>query len=519
MDHPYPSWLGLSRIEPWLWMAAYGVIRLWFLWTHDGSFIDEYLHIFSGRELIANGHAARFYEGEAYTRGLGVSYAVGAAMRLLGPRLWAAKLVPIALGATSLLSLQRLGSLLWPQGAGPRRLSLLLFLLSPYTIFNHFYIRMYVLYEAALLASLWALAGLALALGARSPGQRLGAASLRCLLGWAVCQLVLLWAGREEGALPVCAGGALGLCYLYLAYRREPGRPAGSRALAVRSALLLGLVLSVVQLPQARAGIQFWLHGELHFTSAADHKYAQLFLWTLPVVTALFAVGVVQLLWGRAGPAPVEGVGRIQARRCVGLVALSLLLLHWVSSADLQITRGILYFMPLFGLVGAAAVSVAPRAVRVSGAVLALGNLALAAPDNFLREPGIPTEITYIDYARVYRDVRRRCGGLSVVDASPSPHIGLFYGVRPDWALFVPSRSKQDRMVEAYAGRYATVFGHIPSVRALPIRKAPACLIVRSPSAARLLSRPTRIALLQQRRLAAHLGITLYRLSPDFYLF
>lgn len=484
-----------------------------------GSFIDEYLHLFSGQSILAGDGPARFYRGEHYLRGLHMSLWSGAWMAALGPKLWVARLAPLSLACVGLWLMYRIA---WRAlaTAVARLTALGLYALGPLVVFNHFYIRMYVVYEVALLGML---------LGAMRAGDALRTGkprvAFRPLLAATCTGATLALTSHDPGVAMPLLGAALALAYLFVV---ELG-PASSdgddtpppwyaRPRAKLALLLAGGALAAWLFDPARQ-LGYLLSAELYFTSAEDLKYVALFLHERPLTTLLFAGGV--------GWAAARGDG---AQRMLCLVGFGLLGVHLVSSEDLQLRRGIAYLMPIYYLIAALSIdriALAPsgvRALTLPLALLALGGTAASLPAGFFRAPGIPSEVSYIDYGALYGAVRRQCAGHLVVDASPSPHIGGFYGVRPDYVVFRPSGSRQDRMVRSVgAGAdgtstgLATVFGALPAVvspRQLPRDGRPVCLIVRRPSAHRFLSKGLRMRLERVGRPLRFAHITLYRLAP-----
>jgi hypothetical protein len=122
-------------------------IRLAMPIKFDGSYIDEYWHITSGISLFESTDYAYFYnDGEPYKRGPLMSLWVGFWLAIFGKSILVAKFAPISIGITNYFLFLYLSTKLIDR----RRfqiLSLLLYTFSPWCIFNHFYIRMYVVYE------------------------------------------------------------------------------------------------------------------------------------------------------------------------------------------------------------------------------------------------------------------------------------------------------------------------------------------------------------------------------------
>ena len=79
--------------------------------------------------------------------------------------------------------------------------------------------------------------------------------------------------------------------------------------------------------------------AKLQYTSADGYKYPWLFFGKNGLITTFFALAVATFWVKNNGfekiILPISGI---------------LFLIHFLSSEDLQITRGVLYFMPLFYL-------------------------------------------------------------------------------------------------------------------------------------------------------------------------
>lgn len=125
-------------------------IKLYMVFTYNGSFSDEYYHITSGLEFIHTGHFAEIYTGERYTRESYFSVLVGLSLIIFGKTLFAAKLVPLFIGIVNLFLLIYIASKLFIQ-----KYSVILLILSysffPWVIFDHFYVRFYVFLEFIIL--------------------------------------------------------------------------------------------------------------------------------------------------------------------------------------------------------------------------------------------------------------------------------------------------------------------------------------------------------------------------------
>ncbi len=120
----------------WQWATLALIIfivasRLAMALFNQGSFIDEYLHI---------GAALGDYPN--YQRGAFVTWSVVLALQLFGHSLPAVKLIPAVLGIINTLILWRIARYLFKEQSYVF-LSLLLYAISPWVVFNHFYIRIF----------------------------------------------------------------------------------------------------------------------------------------------------------------------------------------------------------------------------------------------------------------------------------------------------------------------------------------------------------------------------------------
>ncbi len=481
------------------------VIRL------DGSFIDEYRHVFGGLEFTSQGTLPSFYLGEVYRRGAHISMYVGLLMQLFGQHIWVAKLAPLTLGCASLALMVAVSGRLF-DALAPRLLALGLYAVSPLVVFNHFYIRMYAVYETALLATLYcACVGYeALQQGRHGKLAAIG-------LALAAVQGLIIAFSYDTGAVLIVWAAAVCTAYL-LVVLPSPRTVLTQGWLAGPAARLGALVLAFGVLGWWLEGadrLDYLLSAQLEFTSTADRKYGALFFKENLPLTLLFIAGVAGSLRGGAGQ-----------QQMVSLVGLSLFVIHLVSSADLQIRRGIMYFMPLYYLSVATPLALwRPLCRPLPLAVVAAVTLATTVygyPEKFWRSPGILSEINYIDYAKLYAAVPRLCQEHTVLDASPSPHIGLFYGVRPDLVAHRRggSKPKQHLRDDRTADGKHTFYGRLPvAADAAAVARAgrPVCLIVRQPSASRFLSPRFRYALRRERPALLLENITLYRLPAKWF--
>ncbi|OQA31894.1 MAG: hypothetical protein BWY55_00191 [archaeon ADurb.Bin336] len=135
------------------------IIRIGMPVVYTGNYIDEYYHILNGVSLLENGEFTQFYsEGSMfegyYLRGSYVSIFVAFSFFFFGQSLLAAKLVPLVISLIIFLFLYKI-----LKNNVTSKFSiisgLLIYTLTYFTIFNHFYIRMYIFYELFIVLSIF----------------------------------------------------------------------------------------------------------------------------------------------------------------------------------------------------------------------------------------------------------------------------------------------------------------------------------------------------------------------------
>jgi hypothetical protein len=480
----------------------------------DGSFIDEYLHIASGLEFFSTGGFAQIYRGEeSYFRGPNMSIWVGLWVALFGKSIFVAKLAPLSLGIANYFLL----SFIAQRTISDKKYILLLlaaYTLSPWVLFNHFYIRFYVFYE------LYALMTVAVSLiildGVERNNWRVFLGGLGGILVMGGINLV---SSNDQGSHMLTVWIALILTYVFVLESKKMWVDDKSRTMRGINALMHLHPLTKVAIIAGVFGVcwfffnmeerfEFLLHGKLSFTSSADRKYDSFFLEKNLMFTIFFAMGAVGVFFFKSS----------HHRMFIGTSTI-IFLIHFFSSEDLQITRGILYFIPFF-LACACIPMSQVRYVSVWGtfgffAGLTLWGTIASYPKDFLLTPRIPTEIHYIDYRKLYATVEKECSGATLVDASPSTFISSFYGVKTDHVLSAAGKAGKNNMYKCKGrNNCETIFASTPVItrlEELKISDKDTCLIVRAPSRWGYLPRGFVRKLESQKPTARLNNATLYR--------
>jgi len=469
------------------------LIRLLMPIKFDGSFIDEYWHITNGLSLFESGHYAHFYnDGKDYVRGLSMSLWVGLWVTLFGKSILVAKLAPISIGIINYFLFLYLTTKLFAE----RRFQLLLlvlYTLSPWVIFNHFYIRFYIMNELLLLILLVLGFQLYRAVRDEKWGKSFLFLSLVILVN--LYSLVAI-KDPSENLLLLASGVMLSSLFIY-EFKVEaqkinniPGVVLGSiffssavyRAILVLLIAVLGLIVLDVG-----SKLDFLLHGQIKYTSPEARKYTWLFWENNWLISVFFVMAVATFWWKNTG-----------FERIILLVAGTLFFIHTIASEDLQIIRGILYFLPLYYIAAVIGVSKLFRLTNISGRLKWAGYIIFGCifliltltnvEKSFYWGPRIKREVNYIEYERLYDTVTNNCQNKLIVEASPSsPFVANFYGVNVDYVLSTAINVDDDPLflVDAVTGKYNTAWGAAPvitDIKDLGSLDKDICLVVRRPS-------------------------------------
>ena len=468
--------------------AIFIISRLAMPIIFDGSYIDEYWHIISGISLFESGNYANFYNhGKPYERGLLMSLWVGFWMALFGKSILVAKLAPISIGILSYFLFLYLSLKLFDQ----RRfqiLLLLLYTLSPWSIFNHYYIRMYVVYELFLLILL--VLGYKMYNAMRDANEKKTILFLSLIFILNFLNLTTNADHPVKYILPVASAVMLASLFIY-EFHTPPKTNRGLYSLIAGNMLLstetyrtvVVLVLSVLAFIgfDASHKIDLSLNAQIMYTSLPEYKYSWLFWKRNGVVTVFFILAVATFWWKP-----------FRFEKILLPVAGVIFLVHIVSGDDLQIIRAITYFFPLYYITAVISVSKVGYPSEWLWYVVISSMFLLATvtnvQKNFWPSPGVTTEVYYIEYAKLYDAVRKNCSGHLVVEAAPSaPMIAKFYGVIVDYALSAAGHAERNTtyFLDANTGRFKTVWGELPvitDIHDLKRLNRDVCLIVRGPS-------------------------------------
>lgn len=377
--------------EGWAFSIPFVIIAVIFIGikiampiVYTGSYIDEYNHIISGIEFFKTGHFAEVYKGEYYDRGAYVSFLVGLFFKLFGRTIFVAKMVPATIGVIDFFLLYFIAKKIIEK----KRYILLLLIIytfSPWIIFNHFYIRMYVFYELFILLISF------LSIKIIETIKQKKTKEIRIyLIIMIIINLINLLLTNDTGSNLILIFSSITLLIIFLIKFKF-------KKWDYIIKIILITILTIISLlyldPLNKLKILF--SQTLTFTTPLNLKYLFYFFQLNLLFTIFFFISLVNLK---------------NLKKRYGLIIISSVILfgiHLISSPDLQILRGIMYLLPMYFL--GATLSISNYKLKIGYKILVIFILVLIIfnnyPKDFLRQPNIPGEIFYGDYQKISIEV------------------------------------------------------------------------------------------------------------------
>ncbi len=488
------------RVDNEIWQYSVALILITILFVsvktlmilvYNGSYVDEYFHIFSGISFFETGKFAQFYIfQEEYLRGEYVSFLVGLYMKVFGKTIFAAKLLPMSVGIVNYFLLYYIAEKIIPRKEFVLLL-LLVYTTNPWILFNHFYIRMYVFYEMFLLLSLFLFYKLTSELKINNVFMAIFYFILMIALNW-----INYFYSNDSGKYLILLVNGLIFLYVFLfeIHKLELENKSGlfqlinkcihidtrKKLLIVFIALIFFSIIFDIQ-----EKINFLINGDLLYTSSEDNKYNTFFFIKNLVFVPFFFLSLISSLFMKDS-----------YQKMVHFIGGILFTIHISSSLDLQIIRGVVYFLPLFYLISIYSASKAiylfnntyfkKRFFICISLLMLLSNFA-NYPADFFEKPGVPSEVHYIDYANTYACINEYFEDYLIIESSPFPHISYLYNVSPDFVLITQTETlkQESYYFDENDLTYKTIYRNIPVITDLSKIKnsnEKICIIVREPS-------------------------------------
>ncbi|VVB77911.1 Uncharacterised protein [uncultured archaeon] len=428
--------------EGWSFSIPFVIITIIFIGIkiampiiYNGSYIDEYNHILSGIEFFKTGHFAEIVKGEYYTRGAYLSFLVGLFFRLFGEKLFVAKLIPALLGIVNFFLLYAISKKIIIKKSYILFL-MIIYSLSPWIIFNHFYIRMYVFYEFFMFFIIFLYFKIN-----KSIRNKDFPHFLFLLIVILLVNFINFILSENTGKYPIAFLSFVLLLDIYF-FRMKNFEESNQfikyfnniSDIKLKWKIAMTAILIIILIFYFKEDLIFVFSGNLdHTTNSLKYDY---FFFNLNYLySLLFLIGFVFTLF----------TSRNEIKTIIFTLGI-IFFIHLFSSSDLQIIRGILYFIGLFYMICIfSLIRIKPNKIRGLIMIVMIFIIFLNYPANFLNSPNIKGEIDYLD-GNVYHDLNQLCHNKTII-SSNEPGVLIFNGVKIDYKLHDNYASELNRLV------------------------------------------------------------------------
>jgi hypothetical protein len=407
--------------------ALFLAVRFYIVNKYSGSYLDEYLHIFTGRFFFDDTYHQIYTSMLPYDRGMYVSLFSALLSRLFGNHIEIQKLIPIIIGSLNFFLLYNLSKKLL-KTSWLRFVLLITYSFAPLVVFNDTYIRTYVFYE------LFAYIAIFLSLKiVESYELKKWKAFIVNIVFTAVYLLMLVLSQEVEVLLfAVFMGIMIGL-YLVINSNEILHFPFVEKFKIKKLYFIFAVIILFVVLLRfinINKYIDTFLYGQLVHGGGSAEKYTTLFFIELIFITSLFINTGFSLLLSQFD----------KTKKVIILSIFLLFIIHQVITPDFRNLRGIFYFMPLFFL-GALSIyevlGIKNMFLNILFSILFIITPVLSAPKYINIGPTIPREIDYFPFKEFYSVVKKECAGSVIISAMHSNFISNYYDVKPNYILYL----------------------------------------------------------------------------------
>lgn len=295
---------------------------------------DEFYHMAVAKSLVENGTFAQVYDYGPYIRGTLVSLLTALSFIVFGINFYSAKLVPIILAFLSFFIIKQIFNLLKTN----KNIQLLFFILytfNPLIIFNHYTLRMYILYEVFFIIIVFLLIYLNINLKNQNYLKSIFSIIAICLINF-----LNFFYMYDTGMYTIVLATIIG-CLCIFIYRDEWIKLFEKRFTFLKILNTLSIRYVIVSI--ALILISIFSYDEIlgimtkkHFTPT-DWDFYNLFLEYFHILTIFAVLGVIVSF----------GMNK-RNEIMIGLIMIILITLHLISSLEIHHWRSIAYLIPIF---------------------------------------------------------------------------------------------------------------------------------------------------------------------------
>lgn len=405
--------------------------RLFFIFYYQGNYQDDWPHLVAGLDIFKTGRlreANQYFEDYGYLRGLYVTYWAAFVQFLFGKSVNIAQFAPASIGLINFLLFTRLLKK-YVKGKFIYVALVLSYILNPYTIFSHIYIRMYVFYELFFLLNLSAVLSVAKVYSKdKWKGSKFALGALLILL----FNLVIYGLSRDRGSVVLHLYPMIGVG-LIVSYDFLTSKGLAFVNRILKSSLkvvLTGGTLSLLFILASVVSDRVLMPTNL---SSARSLFLSVLLGQFGLIMIFPLLLITQL---RKLPKDIF---------IIAITTFSALIIHLITPTSYQILRGFIYmFAPLYLTTGIA-LGISLRKNQLSqyrhlivGAILILS--AVFYPPGYLNYgPSIIGEVGYYEFTEAYDYIEENTKDKIVVQTDTTVLPAIYFEQEPDYVLNLDS--------------------------------------------------------------------------------
>ncbi len=429
-----------------LWyILALILIALLFLAVHlsmfryPGGHPDEFRHILTGKTLVEEGAfpiLTRGYDGQGYLRGAPMSILIAIFFSIFGFSTRMAKFVPISLGFSTLLLLYKVSKYVIKDKI-IRILSLLLFVLSPWLIFIHFYIRHYVFLEFSFVFTIFLF--IKILENIKNRNRLIIYSSLLLLTN-----LTNYFLTYDSTKFVIPFVSLCGIIYLFTSKRIKinPKNKVIKNFLNLKKKkkFFIILIATVIMFLISSIFLDYQslfntlLSGRTN-TVTGHYNFNSFFFGIYSFFTIFLIFGLFRNIFSKKNK-----------NNLVFFLVIPIMILHFLSNTPMQIMRVLVYLLPMFyvlacyGLEQVLGVFKKNKFIKVF--ILITFSLISVSILNNDRElifsrgyPIFPLEIGYDEFEPMYDYVKENLDGYILIETAYSNQSGIVYDVITNYRL------------------------------------------------------------------------------------
>lgn len=413
-------------------------LKSFIVFFYNGSYIDEYTHIFSGKNLIEHAQLPYIYDGTTYIRGLLASILSAFSLFVSNNSIVVVKVFFSFIGVINFIILYKIAKKII-SNKYVIYLLLIVYSISPWIIFEHFYIRFYIFYELfILLITLYSIKII-------ESKKEMNYKNIRKnLFYFFIINLIMNALIFDAGRLMITLYSLSLITFIYIYIldfeKNEKHKPDLFQKLleiekSKKEKIVYGFGVFVAILIIFLLLTKIIHVPVLLYSSAEDLKYINLFFNLNIISSVIFISTFIYVIFDKL-------LKNNSIKNEITVVVISvfiLFLINMLIPTNLQNTRSILYFFSLYYLVIFLGLDflvknrnkIELKIIILFGIVVA--EVFLSYPKGFISTPFIPKEIDYIDNS-AYRDARNICYS-NIVIVYSNPGIATFWGIKPDFYI------------------------------------------------------------------------------------